>query len=154
MLRGASSSTNATLSAGKALGNQVAVDNQGRSLGSAAFHNYSAASTLHSSPPISLNCSSSVPRSVKVWATRRRREEKSDTYVLLEPGKDETFVSEEELKVRLKSYLENWPTKTLPPDLARFEDMEDAVSFLVGYACELEIDGDVGSLQWYQVRLD
>ncbi|CAN1248355.1 Protein CHLORORESPIRATORY REDUCTION 7, chloroplastic [Linum perenne] len=119
-------------------------------------NNCLAATTVHCFPPISLNLSSPVlPISVKqVWARRRRREEKSDTYVLLEPGKDETFVSEDELKVKLKSYLENWPTKTLPPDLARFEDMEEAVSFLVGSACELEIDGDVGSLQWYQVRLE
>ncbi|KAB2011296.1 hypothetical protein ES319_D09G009700v1 [Gossypium barbadense] len=63
---------------------------------------------------------------VKVCATRRRRAaySRTETYVLLEPGEDEKFVSEEELKAKLKGWLENWP------------------------------DGDVGSIQWYEVRLE
>lgn len=43
-----------------------------------------------------------------------------DTYVLMEPGKAEEFVDEEELRVRLKGWLENWPGTSLPPYLARF----------------------------------
>ncbi|MCD7460195.1 hypothetical protein HAX54_043053 [Datura stramonium] len=90
----------------------------------------------------------------KTLATRRRRSNiETDTYVLMEPGKSEEFVTEEELREKLKGWLENWPGKTLPPDLARFEDIDDAVQYLVKSVCELEIDGDVGSLQWYQVRL-
>nr|XP_043632260.1 protein CHLORORESPIRATORY REDUCTION 7, chloroplastic [Erigeron canadensis] len=93
--------------------------------------------------------------STKLYAGRRRRSNmETDTYVLMEPGKAEEFVNEEELRLRLKGWLENWPATSLPPDLARFESIDDAVSFLVKSVCELEIDGDVGSVQWYEVSLE
>ncbi|GJZ46805.1 protein chlororespiratory reduction 7, chloroplastic [Tanacetum coccineum] len=59
--------------------------------------------------------------------------------------------NEEELSVRLKGWLENYPGTSLPHDLAIYESVDDVVTSLVKSVCELEIDGDVGSVRWYDL---
>jgi len=48
----------------------------------------------------------------------------------------------------LKTSIENWPGDELPPDLAKFNTIDDVVSHLVKTVCELENDDEVGSVQW------
>ncbi|MCO5548470.1 hypothetical protein L7F22_001928 [Adiantum nelumboides] len=74
-------------------------------------------------------------------------------YVLIEPGKEELFVDLEELRARLRNWLENWPGRSLPSDLAGFENLDDAVTYLVENACELDITDGSGTVQWFGVRL-
>ncbi|CAA7055474.1 unnamed protein product [Microthlaspi erraticum] len=107
-----------------------------------------------SCPMLSMTATRKSKNHLRVCARRRRVHSDSDTYVLLEAGQDEQFVSEDELKAKLKGWLENWPAEFLPPDLARFDDLDEAVDFLVKAVCELEIYGEVGTVQWYQVRLE
>lgn len=78
----------------------------------------------------------------------------SGSYVLIEPGEEEVFVNLEELQTRLKHWLEQWPGKELPPDLARYGAVEEAVDYLSTSACELDLGGGLGCVQWFQVRLE
>ena len=77
-----------------------------------------------------------------------------ENYVLMEPGEDEQFVTAEELQAKLKTCLQQWQGKQLPPDLARFKTVEEAVEYLMTSVCELELGDGQGSVQWYEVRLD
>ncbi|KAL2650918.1 hypothetical protein R1flu_019046 [Riccia fluitans] len=94
-----------------------------------------------------------IPRIV-AFGRRSLLYDETDTYVLLEPGEEEVFVNEEELRERLKSWLVKWPGNQLPEDLARFDSLDEVVSFLVNSACELDLGGGLGSVQWYEVRLE
>lgn len=98
---------------------------------------------------------SACRRTWKAFASRGRsvHYESPDTYVYMEPGEDEVFLSEGELRARLRRWLDAWPGEALPKDLANFSDLDDAVSYLVDSACELEVGGGVGNVQWYEVRL-
>lgn len=78
----------------------------------------------------------------------------SENYVLIEPGRDEEFVNLEELRARLRTWLENWPGNILPADLARYSNLDEAVTYLVDSACELDVGDGSGTVQWFEVRLE
>eukprot|EP00271_Cylindrocystis_brebissonii_P012832 TRINITY_DN3233_c0_g1_i1.p1 TRINITY_DN3233_c0_g1~~TRINITY_DN3233_c0_g1_i1.p1 ORF type:complete len:181 (+),score=4.76 TRINITY_DN3233_c0_g1_i1:309-851(+) len=91
-------------------------------------------------------------RSVVVHGGRSVHFETSDDFVLMEPGEEEVFVSEEELRVCLRKRLEECPF-ALTEDLRIFPEREDAVTHLITSACELPLGGGNGSVQWFKVRL-
>lgn len=75
----------------------------------------------------------------------------SETFVFIEPGKDEEFLSEDELRVKLEAMLVALGDD-LPRDVAKFPTREQALDYLVNTVCELELDK--GTVQWYSVRLE
>eukprot|EP00242_Pyramimonas_sp_CCMP2087_P015738 CAMPEP_0198206046 /NCGR_PEP_ID=MMETSP1445-20131203/9575_1 /TAXON_ID=36898 /ORGANISM="Pyramimonas sp., Strain CCMP2087" /LENGTH=146 /DNA_ID=CAMNT_0043878581 /DNA_START=150 /DNA_END=590 /DNA_ORIENTATION=+ len=94
--------------------------------------------------------------SVTVTARRGGRAlmyEEENTYVILEPGEDEKFVTPEELQQTLVDALTSWDGPW-PKDLQKFKDASAAAAFLVASGCELDLGGTRGELQWYSVRLE
>lgn len=79
--------------------------------------------------------------------------DEGNQYVLLEPGEDERFVTEEELRDVLHHVLDTWDGE-LPADLDSMRTLDDCVDYLVDNVCELNLSEDLGALQWYSVRLD
>ncbi|KAK3284377.1 hypothetical protein CYMTET_7969 [Cymbomonas tetramitiformis] len=93
---------------------------------------------------------------VKVEARRGSRDvmfNDESNYVLLEPGKDEEFVTGDELQAKLTSVLDNWDGP-LPTDLQGYESSGAAAEYLIEGVCELDLEDGQGSLQWFQVRLE
>ena len=74
-----------------------------------------------------------------------------ENYVVLEPGKDEIFLNEEETIHWLMSWLEQ--LEKLPKDLENQPSLQNAAQRLLDTACDLEIKPGF-SLQWFAVRLD
>lgn len=75
----------------------------------------------------------------------------SETFVFIEPGKDEQFLTEAELRSKLEALLLALGDD-LPRDVAKFATREEALDYLVNAVCELEMDK--GTVQWYSVRLE
>lgn len=76
----------------------------------------------------------------------------SDTYVLLEPGLAEQFLSTEAMLEKLQTILEK-RQDDLPRDLQKFSLVQDQARYLLETSCELDMEPGQ-FLQWYVVRLE
>ncbi len=74
-----------------------------------------------------------------------------DNFVVLEPGKDERFLTAEETLAWLVKCLES--LNELPQDLKEKNSLQEAAQYLLDTACVLEIKPGF-NVQWYAVRLD
>ncbi len=75
----------------------------------------------------------------------------SEHYVILEPCKDEKFLTE---KKTLK-WLESWISKMeeIPQDLKNQPSMKAAAQRLLDTACDLEIKPGF-SIEWFAIRVE
>ena len=74
-----------------------------------------------------------------------------ENYVVLEPGKEEMFLSSKETIEWLISWL--MKIEKLPKDLENHPSLSSAAQRLLDTACDLEIKPGF-NLQWFAVRLD
>ncbi len=74
-----------------------------------------------------------------------------DDYVVIEGGKPEKFLNQEETIEWLKSWLDQF--EKLPDDLKDQPSTTAAAKRLLDTACELEIEPGI-NLQWFAVRLE
>ncbi len=74
-----------------------------------------------------------------------------DHYVILEPGKQEQFLTAEETLIWLMNWLEQ--LEKLPADLKNQPSISAAAKRLIDTACDLEIKPGF-NLQWFAIRLD
>ena len=74
-----------------------------------------------------------------------------DNFVVLEPGKDEKFLTPQETVKWLSNWLKS--LDELPNDLKEKPSIKAAAEYLLDTACLLEIEPGL-NIQWYAVRLD
>jgi len=74
-----------------------------------------------------------------------------ENYVVLEPGKEERFLSADETLCWLEAWLES--LESLPEDLRDQPSIKQAAQRLLDTACDLELQPGF-RLQWFAVRLD
>ncbi|CAI5476712.1 unnamed protein product [Closterium sp. Yama58-4] len=91
-------------------------------------------------------------RPSRLNAGRSVHYETANTYVFIAPGEEEVFLSRGEVLQCLLNELQSWEKdgKRLSDDLAVFETLEEAAEFLLDSACELELGGGKGALQWFE----
>lgn len=76
----------------------------------------------------------------------------SDTYVLLEAGQAEQFLTTDELLDKLRSLIRD-RQDDLPRDVQRFSTLDEQAAYLLENSCELDL-GEGQFVQWYVVRLE
>jgi hypothetical protein len=76
----------------------------------------------------------------------------SDTYVVLETGQPEQFVTATELLDKLQTILLQ-RQDDLPRDVQQFSSVPEQAQYLLETSCELDV-GPGQFLQWYVVRLE
>ncbi|UBF26904.1 chlororespiratory reduction protein 7 [Kovacikia minuta CCNUW1] len=76
----------------------------------------------------------------------------SDTYVVLEPGQPEIFLSAPEMLEKLQKILSE-RQDDLPQDLQKFTSIKDQAQHLLETSCELDMEPGQ-FIQWYMVRLE
>ncbi len=74
-----------------------------------------------------------------------------DHYVVIEPGKDEAFLSAEDTMQWLILWLKR--LETMPEDLQDQPSNSAAAKRLIDTACDLEIKPGI-KIKWFAVRLD
>ncbi|CAI5461036.1 unnamed protein product [Closterium sp. Yama58-4] len=91
-------------------------------------------------------------RATRLNAGRSVHYETANTYVFIAPGEEEVFLSREKVLQCLLNELQSWEKdgKRLSDDLAVFETLAEAAEFLLDSACELELGGGKGALQWFE----
>jgi hypothetical protein len=76
----------------------------------------------------------------------------TETYVVLEPGQPEQFLSSDELLEKLQRILVG-RAGNLPYDLQQLSSTQEQAQYLLENACELTLEPGQ-FLQWYAVRLE
>lgn len=75
-----------------------------------------------------------------------------DGFIVLEPDRNEQFLSSEELKNKLKQIFQSEGFE-LPRELNKFDSVDSQVEYLMNNYFELDL-GAGQYLQWYVIRLE
>lgn len=75
-----------------------------------------------------------------------------DDFVVLEPNREEQFLTAAELLAKLKLVLTD-NQQQLPQELYKFSSVEAQAQYLIDTSCELVLEPGQ-YLQWYAVRLE
>mgnify|MGYP005846511189 CR=1 FL=1 len=78
--------------------------------------------------------------------------QEDDTYVVLETGLPEQFLTSEELLLKLETVINKYP-ESLPRELNKFSSSQEKAQHLLQNYCDFDLEPGQ-YLQWYLVRLE